>query len=176
MKTLRQNPLHRVLPLVGATVLAVSSIVVSSTAVLAEGGTLTERSKAVASDAKAVMADAGQSVATGAGNAWQALEESALSSRTQDEIIAWMVVGALVGAVAGMLTSMKSTGMGRFGRLLLGLMGAFIGGVAVRVGNVDLGWNPLLIRYEELLCAFLGAVVLIVLARVARAATQKKHA
>lgn len=137
---------------------------------------LAERSKAVANDAKEVVVEAGQSVATGAGNVWQSIEKQGLSKGTRDGIVAWMIVGALVGAIAGMLTSMKATGMGRFGRLLLGLIGAFIGGVAVRVGNLDLGWNPLQIRYEELLFAFAGAVLLVVLARLVRATTQKKQA
>jgi uncharacterized membrane protein YeaQ/YmgE (transglycosylase-associated protein family) len=83
-------------------------------------------------------------------------------------------MGVLVGAVAGMMTSLKTSGLGKAGRLLLGLAGAFLGGVVVHVAKVDFGLGPVLIRYEELLFAFAGAVVLIVLGRLIGSGARKK--
>ncbi len=157
----------------GHSLLALILFAGLSIGAVAADKSLGERSKAVASDAKEVVVDAGASVANGAESAWKTIEETGLS---RHEVVAWMIVGALVGAVAGMLTSMRSTGMGRFGRLFLGLIGALIGGIAVRVGNLDLGWSPVTIRYEDILFAFAGAVLLVVLARLAKSSTQKKHA
>lgn len=137
---------------------------------------LGDRTKAVATDAKDLAVDAGQSVAAGAEELWQQVDEQAFANRTSHEIVAWMLMGGLVGAIAGMLTSIRATGFGRVGRLLLGLMGAFLGGLAVRLGSLDFGWPPLQIRYEELLFSFAGAVALILLWRLARSTTQKKHA
>lgn len=154
-------------------VIATTGLPVSSVA----GDTdLAERSKAVATDAKDVAVEAGQSVAAGAESVWKQLEAEGLTNRSRDEVVAWMIMGGLVGAIAGMLTSMRATGLGRLGRLLLGLAGAFLGGIVVRLANLDLGWGPVQIRYEELLFSFTGAVILIVLARLLRAKTQKRQA
>src|SRR5262249_56623775 len=107
-------------------------------------------------------------------NLWRRVEDSRLKNRTPDEIVAWVIMGVLVGAVAGMMTSLKTTGLGKLGRLFLGLAGAFLGGVAVHVTNVDFGMGPVLIRYEELLFSFAGAIVLLVVARLLRSGATKK--
>lgn len=73
-----------------------------------------------------------------------------------------------------MLTSLKTTGLGKLGRLLLGLTGAFVGGMAVHVGRIDFGMGPVLIRYEELLFSLVGAVLLIIGARFFRSGAKKK--
>lgn len=158
-----------------AVLLTAISALLSISAV-AGNGDLADRSKAVASDAKDLAVETGHSVAAGAEDLWRKVDEQSLANGTTQEIVAWMIVGGLVGAIAGMLTSMRSTGFGRLGRLLLGLTGAFIGGLAVRLGSLDFGWEPLQIRYEELLFSFAGAVILIVLWRLARLTTQKKNA
>jgi len=173
MKHLHNAALNGTFTRLGSSLLAVVLLVGLSIGASAEDKGLVERSKAVAGDAKEVVVDASASVANGAESAWKTIEGTGLS---RHEVVAWMIVGALVGAIAGMLTSMRSTGMGRFGRLFLGLLGALIGGVAVRVGNLDLGWSPVTIRYEDILFAFAGAVLLVLLARIAKSSTQKKHA
>lgn len=157
-------------------VLILAALIFTWNGAYAGGGDLSERSKAVATDAKDLAVEAGQSVATGAENLWQKIDEEGFKNRTRHEIVAWMIMGGLVGGIAGMLTSMRSTGFGRLGRLFLGLMGAFIGGLAVRLGNLDMGWAPLQIRYEELLFSFAGAVALIVLWRMAHFSTRKRNA
>jgi uncharacterized membrane protein YeaQ/YmgE (transglycosylase-associated protein family) len=81
----------------------------------------------------------------------------------------------LVGAVAGMMTPLKSGGAGKWGKLLVGLVGAVFGGMLVHIGQFDFGWGPVLIRYEELLFAMLGAVLLVVVAWVVRARSRKKR-
>lgn len=104
---------------------------------------------------------------------WKSIDEQRLKNRTPDQIVAWGIMGVLVGAVAGMATSLKTTGLGKVGRLLLGLAGAFLGGIAVSATRVDFGWGPVLIRYEELLFSFAGAVLLIVFGRLIRSRWQK---
>lgn len=155
--------------------LTVAAWVGLPTSVRAQDADLVNRSKAVASDAKGILVDAGEVAAVEASNLWQQVEGQGLAAQSQNDFVVWMIVGALVGAIAGMLTSIRATGVGRLGRLLLGLMGAFIGGLAVRLGHLDFGWQPLLIRYEELLFSFAGAVMLVMLARLLRASTQKKR-
>jgi uncharacterized membrane protein YeaQ/YmgE (transglycosylase-associated protein family) len=102
-------------------------------------------------------------------NLWKSIDEQRLKNRTPDQIVAWVLMGLLVGGAAGMATSLKTTGLGKVGRLLLGLAGAFIGGIVVSATRVDFGWGPVLIRYEELFFSFAGALLLIVSSRIMRA-------
>jgi hypothetical protein len=44
----------------------------------------------------------------------------------------------------------------------------------VKVAQLDFGWGPVLIRYEELLFSMLGAVVLVIVGRVIRARSRKR--
>src|SRR5687767_2476003 len=83
-------------------------------------------------DAKDAIQDAGRSAASSIENLWHRIDESRLKNRTRDEIIAWMMMGMLVGGVAGSLTSLATSGLGRVGRILLGLGGAFVGGIIMR--------------------------------------------
>jgi uncharacterized membrane protein YeaQ/YmgE (transglycosylase-associated protein family) len=119
------------------------------------------------------IGDAGRSVTDGFKNMWTRVDEKRLKNRTRDEIVTWVIIGTLVGAIAGLFTSLPATFAGRIGRLLLGLVGAFFGGIVVHVAQIDFGWGPVLIRYEELLFALAGALLLVLLARVLRSRTQK---
>ncbi|MEI2724499.1 MAG: hypothetical protein V9H26_13480 [Verrucomicrobiota bacterium] len=127
-----------------------------------------------AKDAKESVQDAGRAVGNSFESLWRRVSETRLKNRTRDEIVAWVIMGVLVGAVAGLFTSPKTTGLGKVGRLLLGLVGAFIGGMIVHVGHIDFGLGPVLIRYEELLLSLAGAVLLIIGARFFRSGAKKK--
>jgi uncharacterized membrane protein YeaQ/YmgE (transglycosylase-associated protein family) len=83
-------------------------------------------------------------------------------------------MGVLVGAVAGMMTTLKPTGLGRLGRLVLGLAGAFLGGIVAHVGRFDFGWGPVLIRYEELFFSLVGAILIVAAGRIIHSRTTKK--
>ena len=76
------------------------------------------------------------------------------------DIIVWIVVGLAAGWLAGQL--MKGSGYGILGDLVLGVVGAFIGGWlfgAIAPGSQP---NGLL---GSILVATIGAVVVIVIAR-----------
>ena len=105
--------------------------------------------------------DAEKSAARSMDTLWSRIEESRLKNRTADEIVAWVIMGVLAGALAGLMTPLKCSGSGILARLGLGLAGAFVGGMIVRVARVDFGLGPVLIRYEELLFSLAGAVLLL---------------
>lgn len=157
----------------GALVLLLAFLRVQVVAVADEPG-LTKQAQTTAQQAGEAVQDAGRAVAADAEGLWQRIDAARLKNRTPDEIVAWMIMGVLVGAVAGMATSLKPSGWGKLGRLLLGLSGAFLGGMVVRTTNLDFGWGFVLIRYEELLVSFLGAILLIVLARFILPRARKK--
>jgi uncharacterized membrane protein YeaQ/YmgE (transglycosylase-associated protein family) len=135
-----------------------------------------DRTEAAVAGAVESIKDTGRAAAVELEGLWQTIDENRLKNRTWDEVVAWVIMGVLVGATAGMFTSLKSTGSGRAGRLLLGLAGAFLGGMVVHVTRFDLGLGPVLIRYEELLFSFLGAVLLILVVRLLRARSSKRRA
>jgi len=134
----------------------------------------TEKAKEVVRDTTVTVEKAGTAAADTAKGLWQRIDEARLKNRTPDEIVAWVIMGLLVGAVAGMLSPPKRTALGRLGRLALGLAGAFLGGIVVHVGRFDFGWGPVLIRYEELFFSFLGAILIVATVRIVRSRAKKK--
>ena len=124
-------------------------------------------------DAKVAVEDAGREVGSSFENLWRRADEGRLKNRSRDEVVAWVIMGVLVGAVAGMMTRLKPTGLGLVGRLLLGLAGACLGGMVGHLTKVDFGMGPVMIRYEELLFSFVGAILLIVVVRMIGSRSKK---
>lgn len=73
-------------------------------------------------------------------------------------IIAWLVVGAIAGALAGMV--MKGGGYGLVGDIVIGIIGAFIGGFVV-----SLFTNKSFGVIGTIVVAFIGACILIAVLR-----------
>jgi len=78
-------------------------------------------------------------------------------------IIGWLIVGALAGWLASMF--MGKGGYGLIGDIIVGLIGAFVGGFLVSLINPSFsydgsGW------FVSVIVAFIGAVVVIWLARM----------
>jgi uncharacterized membrane protein YeaQ/YmgE (transglycosylase-associated protein family) len=77
-----------------------------------------------------------------------------------DEVIAWLIVGALAGSLAGMLVKGHRAGFGRVLNLVIGLVGAIIGGVLFKLLHIDLGIvGAISITSEEVVEAFIGALI-----------------
>lgn len=76
--------------------------------------------------------------------------------------LAWLVAGLLAGWLAGLLV--RGRGFGCLGDIVLGLVGAFIGGVIVSVVPLDL---PATYHFWGTVgVAFVGALILAVLGRL----------
>jgi len=74
-------------------------------------------------------------------------------------IISWLVVGAIAGILAGFLVT-GDEGLGIIGRILLGIVGAVVGGFiagAVLGGDYISGINV-----ETIIVATIGAVIVVV--------------
>ena len=133
-----------------------------------------EKAREVVRETSVTVEKAGNAAANTAKELWQRIDEARLKNRTSDELVAWIMMGVLVGAVAGMMTPLKPTGPGQFGRLGLGLTGAFLGGIVVHLGQFDFGWGPVLIRYEELFFSLVGAVLIVAVGRRVRSRMKSK--
>jgi len=84
---------------------------------------------------------------------------------TLETILIWLVVGLIAGWLA---SAVAGGGYGALGDIVIGIVGAFIGGFIFRGLHihVPLGGIP-----GTILVAFVGALVLIVILRVIRSAT-----
>ena len=84
-------------------------------------------------------------------------------------IIAWLVVGAIAGWLAGMLVKGDES-MGVIGHIVLGIVGAIVGGFiagAITGGDYISGIN-----ITTIIVATLGAVVVVVLWNMLRGRTR----
>jgi len=76
-------------------------------------------------------------------------------------ILAWLVVGLIAGWLAGMV--MKGGGYGVVGDIIVGIVGALVGGFLASFLGVQDAING--INLISILTAFLGAVILIAIVR-----------
>jgi uncharacterized membrane protein YeaQ/YmgE (transglycosylase-associated protein family) len=84
-------------------------------------------------------------------------------------IVVWLIIGALAGTAAGSLLSRGSGGYGFLLNTLIGLVGAIIGGflfdlLQIRIGTLA----SISINLQQLLAAFLGAILFVLLLRALR--------
>ncbi len=87
-------------------------------------------------------------------------------------IIAWIVLGAIAGYIAGMLVKGDER-WGVIGHIVLGIVGAFVGGWIFSAA----GWGtPFAGIAGTIFVAFIGAVVLLVIIHLVRGGTRRRNA
>ena len=74
-------------------------------------------------------------------------------------LITWLIVGALAGALTGMVVKQKRRGYGPMANLGIGLVGALIGGGLFEILGIDLGLGQISVSAQDLLAAFLGSLL-----------------
>jgi len=77
-------------------------------------------------------------------------------------IIAWIVIGAVAGWLAGVLV--KGGGFGLLGDIVVGIIGAFIGGWLAGVLHIHVGSGWI----STIITAAVGAAVLLLVLRLVR--------
>ena len=80
----------------------------------------------------------------------------------EHSIIAWLIIGAIAGWLAGVLV--KGGGFGLFVDIIVGIVGAFIGGWLAGVLHISLGGGWI----GSIITAVIGAVILLFLIRLVR--------
>ena len=79
------------------------------------------------------------------------------------KLIAWLIIGALAGTLAGRLVTLSKEGLGRWTNIGVGLVGAVIGGFIFNLFDFDLGLGTIEITFEDLIAAFSGSILFIIL-------------
>ena len=80
-------------------------------------------------------------------------------------ILTWLIVGLIAGVLASLV--MGGTGYGLIGDIIIGIVGAFVGGWLFAQLGVASPWGGLA---GTIFVAFIGAVVLLFLLRLLRGA------
>jgi uncharacterized membrane protein YeaQ/YmgE (transglycosylase-associated protein family) len=79
-----------------------------------------------------------------------------------DDVVTWLIVGALAGFLAGMVVKGHRAGFGRWLNLGIGLVGALIGGLLFKFLHIKLGIvGAITITSEDVVEAFVGSLIFI---------------
>ena len=93
-----------------------------------------------------------------------------LWSLTMD-ILTWIMVGLIAGVLASLLVG--GSGYGILGDIVVGVVGAFVGGWLFRYAGWHAPWGGLA---GVIFIAFIGAVLLLVILRIIHGATDRRGA
>ena len=80
-------------------------------------------------------------------------------------IIVWIIVGALAGWIASMIMKTDAS-MGALANIVVGIIGAFIGGWVVSLFGINVAEGEL--NIPSILTAILGAVILLAIIKAVR--------
>jgi uncharacterized membrane protein YeaQ/YmgE (transglycosylase-associated protein family) len=83
------------------------------------------------------------------------------------EILTWLIVGLIAGVLASLLVG----GYGLIADIVIGIVGAFVGGWIFSAAGWHAPWGGLA---GTIFVAFIGAVVLLVILRLLRGATTRR--
>jgi len=81
---------------------------------------------------------------------------------TIEQVVLWIIIGGIAGLLADALV--KGIRVGLVGAILIGILGAFIGGWLFGMLNISIGTGFI----SDVITAFVGAVLLLLLMRVLR--------
>jgi len=76
------------------------------------------------------------------------------------QMIAWIIIGGLGGAVAGMIVKRSRRGFGLIGNIIIGLVGALLGGFLFNLFGIDIA-GDLQITANDLIAAIVGSLILV---------------
>lgn len=77
------------------------------------------------------------------------------------QVIVWIIVGGFAGTLAGRIVTFKKAGLGRWTNLLVGIVGALLGGELFKLLRIDFGLGDLKVTFEDLIAAFVGSLLVV---------------
>lgn len=79
------------------------------------------------------------------------------------QILVWVIIGGLAGAFTGALVRRNRTGFGIIGNIVVGLIGALLGGFIFEVLNVPQLLPEIQFTANDLIAAVVGSLLLVAL-------------
>ena len=86
-----------------------------------------------------------------------------------NELVTWLIVGLVAGLLASLV--MGGTGLGLVGDIIIGILGAFVGGWIFRTMGIAAPFGGL---PGTIFVAFIGAVVLLFIIRLVRGGSRRR--
>lgn len=83
------------------------------------------------------------------------------------QVIVWIIIGGLAGAIAGMIVKGRRRGFGLLTNIMIGLIGAFIGGILFDALNINVA-GDIVFSANDLVAAIVGSLILLALLVVVR--------
>ena len=93
---------------------------------------------------------------------------------TLTQLIVWLIVGGLAGTLAGRLVTFQKKGLGFWANLGIGMVGALIGGFIFHVFDIGHVLAEIKITLRDLIAAFLGSLLFVVIWWLIRKFRSKK--
>ncbi|MFN8374768.1 MAG: GlsB/YeaQ/YmgE family stress response membrane protein [Anaerolineae bacterium] len=81
-----------------------------------------------------------------------------------EQIVTWVIIGLIAGFLAGLLV--RGRGFGTLGNLIIGLIGAVVGGFLFTLFNVQVPGElagGITLRWIDIIVAFIGAIVVLLI-------------
>lgn len=88
-------------------------------------------------------------------------------SITFGQLVVWLIIGGLAGALAGMVVRGNKRGFGLISNIILGLLGALVGGFVFSAFNINIA-GDVQFSANDLISAFVGSLILLALLWVVR--------
>lgn len=76
------------------------------------------------------------------------------------QIFVWIIIGGLAGAIAGMIVKRRKRGFGIITNILIGLFGAFIGGILFDLLDINIA-GDIVFTANDLISAIVGSLILL---------------
>lgn len=83
------------------------------------------------------------------------------------QLIVWTVIGLLAGSLVGRLVKRSKKGFGWAGNLVLGMVGAVVGGLIFDIFDVRIG-GDIVLTLSDFIAAFVGAFIVLGVMRLVR--------
>ena len=84
------------------------------------------------------------------------------------EILTWLIIGLVAGVLASLIVG--GSGYGLIGDIVVGIVGAFLGGFVFREAGWSAPWGGLA---GTIFVAFIGAVILLVILHLIRGGSRR---
>jgi uncharacterized membrane protein YeaQ/YmgE (transglycosylase-associated protein family) len=78
-----------------------------------------------------------------------------------DQVFVWMIVGLIAGSIVGLVVKGDRKGFGLFSNLLIGLAGAFVGGLLFRLFGLLPSLDQIAISLRDILSAVIGSLIVL---------------